>query len=91
MPIFLYKPEHEDISTDGTERELVPGQIMAEFKRGEESLAQEWRDWLGTNDFPEASCFTEYVGGSQDAFVWCPSKDHMMLHRLAWGGKMAVD
>lgn len=91
MPIFLYKPEHEDISEDGTERQVVMGQIIAEFKRDELHLIDEWKEWVVAHGFPSPSMFTEYVGGSQDSFVWCPSRDHMMMHRLAWGGKMAVD
>jgi hypothetical protein len=94
MPDFLYKPQQEFPCGNGVDVEIVPGQILAEFRGGE--CALDWMQWLRDNDFPSpigTLLFTpgEDVIKNRDYSVWVPSPDHAMLHRLTWGGKIAVD
>jgi hypothetical protein len=80
MPDFLYKVEQPE--------EQIPGQICAEFHRDEYDEIAVWCDWLQHHGFPDCAQFTRW-GNSMDTFVWCPSDNHMMMHRLRWGGVMA--
>lgn len=82
MPEFLYKPAHEEA--------CIPGQISVEFDRKEDDLIAVWCQWLADHDFPKPSQFSRH-GNSMEAFVWSPSDNHMMMHRLRWGGVMAKD
>jgi hypothetical protein len=82
VPDFLYKPARTDAD--------IPGQISVEFDRSEEALIDEWCQWLADNGWPEPSQFSRY-GITLDSFVWSPSDNHMMMHRLRWGGNMAQD
>lgn len=94
MPDFLYKPEEQYPHTNGIDVEIVPGQILAEFHAGESAV--EWMNWLRDNGFP-TPIGTLYFSPTEGEFrerdysVWVPSRDHAMMHRLAWGGKIAVD
>lgn len=94
MPEFLYKPEHESRDEITGESEIVPGQILAEFGAGESATG--WLDWLTAHGFPSPGgqlhlSATTGQFDARDYFVWVPSREHAMLHRLTWGGKIAVD
>lgn len=94
MPDFLYKPEYVDTNEDGSESEVVPGQIHVWFGAGESAV--EWMSWLVQHGFPSPIGTLYFFSDDcevreRDYAVWSPSQEHMMLHRLTWGGRMAVD